>query len=163
LKPPYIYALLHSPGYRSRYIEFLKQDFPRIPLTADLDLFRALAAKGRELVALHLLRTEDAPQLNTKITGFPITGTDEVTRVRYVPEKQRVEINDDQYFSGVPVETWEFTVGGYQVCEKWLKDRKGRVLSNDDIEHWQRVVVALGETRRLMAEIDALIPEWPMQ
>jgi predicted helicase len=159
----YIYAVFHAPGYRTRYAEFLKRDFPRVPLTADLDLFQALAAKGRELVALHLLRTEDAPQLNTKITRFPIAGTDEVTRVRYVPEKQRVEINDDQYFSDVPAEIWEFTVGGYQVCEKWLKDRKGRVLSNDDIEHWQRVVVALGETRRLMAEINALIPEWPLR
>ncbi len=109
------------------------------------------------------MKTEDAPQLNNPITTFPIAGTDEVLRVRYVPDKQRVEINDDQYFSEVPPEIWEFTVGGYQVLEKWLKDRKGRVLSNDDIQHWQRVVVDLGETRRLMAEIDALIPEWPMQ
>jgi hypothetical protein len=101
--------------------------------------------------------------LNTFVTGFPIAGTDEVTRVRYVPEKERVEINDDQYFSAVPPDIWQFSIGGYQVCEKWLKDRKGRVLNNDDIQHWQRVVVALGETRRLMDEIDALIPEWPMQ
>ena len=159
----YIYSVLHSPGYRLRYLEFLKQDFPRVPLTADKTLFTALAAKGRELVALHLLRSEDAPQLDKLITKFPIAGTDEVTRTRYVPDKQRVEINDDQYFSNVPPEVWEFTIGGYRVCEKWLKDRKGRVLSNDDIQHWQRVVVALNETRRLMAEIDALIPEWPMQ
>jgi predicted helicase len=156
----YMYAVFHAPGYRTRYADLLKRDFPRVPFTADLDLFRDLAKKGCDLVALHLLK---AGQLNTLVTGFPVAGTDEVTRVRWVPDKQRVEINDDQYFSDVPAEVWEFTIGGYQVCEKWLKDRKGRVLSNDDIQHWQRVVVALGETRRLMAEIDALIPEWPMQ
>ena len=159
----YIYAVFYAPTYQARYSEFLNKNFPRVPLTANLDLFRSLASKGRELVALHLLKTEDAPQSNNPITTFPIAGTDEVLRVRYVPDKQRVEINDDQYFSEVPPEIWEFTVGGYQVLEKWLKDRKGRVLSNDDIQHWQRVVVDLGETRRLMAEIDALIPEWPMQ
>ena len=69
----------------------------------------------------------------------------------------------DQYFEGVPAETWNFHIGGYQVCEKWLKDRKGRALSYDDIQHWQRIVVALAETRRLMEEIDALIPAWPLQ
>jgi predicted helicase len=159
----YIYAIFHSNGYRTRYADFLKRDFPRVPVTSHLDLFKDLATKGRQLVALHLLNSDDAPQLNTFVTGFPIAGTDEVTRVRYVPEKERVEINDDQYFSAVPPDIWQFSIGGYQVCEKWLKDRKGRVLNNDDIQHWQRVVVALGETRRLMDEIDALIPEWPMQ
>ena len=159
----YIYAIFHSTGYRTRYADFLKRDFPRVPITSHLDLFKDLATKGCQLVALHLLNSDDAPQLNTFVTGFPIAGTDEVTRVRYVPEKGRVEINDDQYFSDVPPDIWQFSIGGYQVCEKWLKDRKGRVLNNDDIQHWQRVVVALGETRRLMAEIDALIPDWPMQ
>ena len=131
-------------------------------LRGPVDVIPVEAEELRTLVQ-HEMETEDAPQLDEFITKFPIAGTDEVTRVRYVPGKQRVEINDDQYFSDVPPDIWQFSIGGYQVCEKWLKDRRGRVLSNDDIQHWQRVVVALGETLRLMAEIDALIPEWPMQ
>ena len=157
-----IFAVFHAPGYRLRYAEFLKRDFPRVPLTADIALFRALGAKGRELVALHLLKAEDAPQLDDFLTGFPVTGTDEVLRVKHTPENGRVWINADQYFSSVPEAAWNFHIGGYKVCEKWLKDRKGRTLANDDIQHWQRVVVALMETQRLMAEIDALIPEWPL-
>lgn len=74
-----------------------------------------------------------------------------------------VWINPRQYFGGVPEEVWNFKIGGYQVCEKWLKDRKGRVLSGEDIRHYQRVVVALQQTIRLMAEVDAAIPGWPME
>ena len=158
----YIYALFHSQGYRAQYAEFLKRDFPRVPLTSSLHLFRALAAKGRELVALHLLKLEDAQQLDSFITTYPVAGSDEVLRIKYDAAKRRVLINDDQYFGEVPAETWTFAVGGYQVCEKWLKDRKGRVLTYEDQQHWQRVVVALTETRRLIAEIDEIIPGWPL-
>jgi predicted helicase len=159
----YIYAVFHAPGYRARYADFLKRDFPRVPLTADLRLFRALAKKGRELVALHLLNEEQAPQINRFVTKFRKAGTNVVEKVEYDPGTRHVHINDKQYFEGVPSETWDFHIGGYQVCEKWLKDRKGRALSYDDTQHWQRVVVALTETRRLMEEIDALIPEWPLR
>ena len=159
----YIYAIFHAPGYRSRYADFLKRDFPRVPLTSSAKLFRALALKGKHLVALHLLKTDEAPQVNNFITGFPITGSNEVERVKYTEHDQRVWINDDQYFSGVPAATWNFHIGGYQVCEKWLKERKGRTLTYDDLQHWQRTVVALTETQRLMLEIDALIPEWPLK
>jgi len=72
-------------------------------------------------------------------------------------------INSTQYFGGVPAEVWNFKIGGYQVCDKWLKDRKGRVLSGEDISHYQRVVVALRETIRLMGEIDQIIPKWPIE
>ena len=159
----YIYAIFHAPGYRTRYAEFLKRDFPRVPLTANIELFRALGEKGKQLVALHLLKVEDAPQLDVFLTGFPVTGSNEVLRAKYTPENCRVWINDDQYFSDVPAATWNFLVGGYQVCEKWLKDRKGRILTYADLQHWQRVVVALTETQRLMTEIDDLIPQWPLR
>lgn len=158
----YIYAIFYAPSYRARYSEFLKRDFPRVPLTSSLDLFHALAAKGRQLVALHLLKVEEAPQLNDFITQFPIAGSSEVTKVKYDAAKQRVDINDEQYFAEVPAETWNFHIGGYQVLEKWLKDRKGRTLTFDDIRHWQRTAVALTETKRLMREIDDLIPSWPL-
>jgi len=156
----YAYAVFHSPTYRTRYAEFLKIDFPRLPLTSSLKLFRALAAKGEEMVALHLL---ESPKINDFITGFPIKSDNIVEKVQYTDIDKRVWINKTQYFSGVPKVVWEFHVGGYQVSEKWLKDRKGRKLSYDDIQHYQKIVVALNETIRLMAKIDALIPSWPIK
>jgi predicted helicase len=162
----YMYAVFHSPTYRSRYAEFLKSDFPRLPLTSDAELFRSLCAFGSELVTLHLME-KHAPA----ITTYPITGANEVDKVRYTApgdagsEQGRVWINREQYFEGVPPEVWNFHVGGYQVCQKWLKDRKGRKLAYDDLTHYQHIVSALNETIRLMAEIDATIEEhggWPI-
>jgi predicted helicase len=155
----YAYAVFHSPTYRTRYAEFLKIDFPRLPLTADKALFKKLAEKGGELVALHLM---ESAALNNMITKYPIKGDNKVEKVSYIEKEQRVYINTTQYFEGVPVEVWNFHIGGYQVCEKWLKDRKGRVLAYDELTHYQRVVVALKETIRIMAEIDKIIPSWPI-
>ena len=156
----YAYAVFHSPTYRSRYAEFLKIDFPRLPLTSNKELFRALAAKGAELVALHLM---ELPILNNLITRYPVSGSNTVDKVSYDENTQRVYVNKTQYFEGVPPEVWDFHIGGYQVCQKWLKDRKGRTLTYDDLTHYQKVIVALKETIRLMAEIDELIPGWPME
>jgi predicted helicase len=156
----YAYAVFHSPTYRSRYAEFLKIDFPRLPLTSDKKLFKALAAKGAELVSLHLM---ESPELEKPITKYPVTGSNEVEKVSYDDNNQRVHINKTQYFEGVPPEVWEFHIGGYQVAQKWLKDRKGRTLTFDELTHYQKIIVALKETSRLMAEIDELIPGWPME
>ncbi len=158
----YAYAVFHSPAYRGRYAEFLKIDFPRLPLTSDIKLFRTLATKGAELVALHLM---ESPKLDELITEFPVKGDCKVEKVQYTDNDQRVWINARQYFGGVPKAVWEFHVGGYQVCEKWLKDRKGRKLTYEDIQDYQKTVVALSETIRLMAEIDAAIEThdgWPL-
>ena len=155
----YAYAIFHSPTYRERYAEFLKIDFPRLPLTSDLGLFRALAKRGEELVALHLM---ESPTVDHLITTFPITGSNEVEKVRYA-EPGRVFINKTQYFEGVEREVWGFHIGGYQVLHKWLKDRKGRTLSYDDVTHYGKIVVALKETMRLMGEIDEVIPSWPIE
>jgi predicted helicase len=156
----YAYAVFHSPTYRTRYAEFLKIDFPRLPLTSDKELFKALAAKGTELISLHLM---ESPALNNLITKYPISGSSEVEKVSYDENNHRVYINKTQYFEGVPPEVWDFHIGGYQVCQKWLKDRKGRTLTYDELTHYQRVIVALKETIRLMAEIDGLIPGWPVE
>ena len=165
----YAYAVFYSPTYRERYAEFLKIDFPRLPLTSDLALFRALAGEGEELVGLHLM---DSPTLDHLITSFPVKGSDEVGRRRYVEPHTddkgnevpgRVYINKTQYFEGVPPEVWEFHIGGYQVLDKWLKDRRGRRLSFDELLHYQKIVVALKETIGLMEEIDGLIPSWPIE
>jgi predicted helicase len=160
----YMYAVFHSPTYRSRYAEFLKMDFPRLPLTSKPDLFRELCALGQQLVDLHLMETK-AP----KITGFPVAGDSTVEKVRYQEphddQKGRTWINPTQYFEGIPKEVWEFHIGGYQVCDKWLKDRKGRQLTYDDLTHYQQVVSALAETMKLMESIDAVIDGnggWPI-
>jgi predicted helicase len=159
----YIYAVLYSPGYRDRYSEFLKIDYPRVPLTPDRDLFRDLVGKGSELVNLHLL---ESPRLEQPITRF--TGWAENTVASGYPKYSdgTVWINPQQGFEGLPPEVWEFYIGGYQVCHKWLKDRRGRQLSEEEIIHYQKIVVALKETIRLMAEIDELIEAhggWPIQ
>ena len=158
----YAYAIFHSPTYRERYAEFLKIDFPRLPLTSDVPLFRALAALGEQLTALHLMeRTGPNP------AAFPVPGSSSVDAApKYDADDQRVFINKTQYFAPVPPEVWAFQIGGYQVCHKWLKDRKGRTLTEEDITHYGSIVAALGETIRLMAEIDAVIEEhggWPLQ
>jgi predicted helicase len=166
----YAYAVFHSPTYRTRYAEFLKIDFPPLPLTGDKKLFAKLVEKGKELVELHLLRSGKVDEF---ITTYPEAGDNKVEKVAYTPSPQpspkgrggigRVWINKTQYFGNVPEEVWEFKVGGYQVCEKWLKDRKGRALTLEDVNHYQRVVVALKETIRLMGEVDRAIEKWPME
>jgi predicted helicase len=163
----YMYGVFHSPSYRSRYAQFLKIDFPRLPLTSNVELFGKLCALGGELVGLHLME-KHAPT----ITTYPIAGESEVDKVRYTApgeggsEQGRVWINREQYFEGVPLELWNFHIGGYQVCQKWLKDRKDRKLTYDDLTHYQHIVSALKETIRLMSEIDTVIEEhggWPIQ
>jgi len=162
----YIYAIFHSPTYRSRYAEFLKIDFPRVPLTSNIDLFRALCGLGQQLVGLHLLESLAVGQF---ITSYPVAGDNRVEKgyPKYTPptsqQPGRVHINKTQYFEGVPPDVWEFQVGGYQVCDKWLKDRRGRQLSYADLTHYQQVVVSLQETIRWMQEIDEAIPEWPIE
>ena len=160
----YIYAVLHSPEYRRRYADFLKSDFPRVPLTGDRALFATLVGLGGRLAALHLMEAdgEDAP-------AFPVAGDNRVGKARYTLPNEgrpgRVWINDDQYFDGVRPGAWMFTIGGYRPAEKWLKDRKGRVLSFDDIDWYRRVCAVLAETPRIMARIDEAIAaegDWPL-
>ncbi len=152
----YIYAVLHSPAYRERYAEFLKSDFPRIPYPKDRNNFHALASYGTELHKLHLM---ESPLLDTLITTYPVDGDHEVKKPRF--EKGKVWINETQYFGNVPEVAWNFYIGGYQPAQKWLKDRKGRKLTIEDIKHWQRIIVALTETDRIMKEIDKIhfLPE----
>ena len=120
----YIYAVLHCPSYRETYKEFLKIDFPLIPYPENAKTFWQFVALGREIRLLHLL---ESPKLSKFITGFPVGGDNVVQKIDYADG--RVYINKDQYFEGVPEVAWDFYIGGYQVCQKWLKDRKGRKLS----------------------------------
>jgi predicted helicase len=158
----YFYAILSAPGYRARYEEQLRSDFPRLPLTSHSELFRAMSHLGSVLVALHLM---ESPLLNTPITKWlGSIPSNEVEKITYSDETVWINKGQSEGFIGVPEDVWNFHIGGYQVCEKWLKDRKGRNLSAEDIAHYQKIVVALNETIRLMKEIDEVIDAhggWP--
>ena len=170
----YIYTVFHSPGYRGHYEAQLKLDFPRVPLPGSVDLFRQLAEAGHDLLALHLL---ESTKLGKPITTYTGPRNPAVSRVGWSDgtvwlDAGKINARDGQRatkpgtigFQGVPEEVWDFQIGGYQVCHKWLKDRKGRTLSDEDIDHYQKIVVALSETIHIMAEIDEVIEAhggWP--
>ncbi|MGC8785416.1 MAG: type ISP restriction/modification enzyme [Armatimonadota bacterium] len=152
----YIYAVLYAPTYREKYADFLRLDFPRVPFPADVNTFHALATLGNRLVDLHLLRSAE---LDPPIARFEGSGDNRVTGnpregFRYEAETQRVYINPSQYFAPVRPEVWEYRIGGYQVCVKWLKERAGRQLSLDEIRTYCRIVTALAHTLVLQEEID---------
>lgn len=158
----YIYAVLHSPNYRETYKEFLKIDFPRVPYPEDQEKFWQLVEFGGELRKIHLL---ESPVVENFITGYPVDGDNMVTRkitknspgFELTNEEERtgkVWINDSQFFDNVPEVAWEFYIGGYQPAQKWLKDRKDRKLSFEDILHYQKIIVALTQTDKLMRKID---------
>ena len=170
----WIYAVFHSPGYREHYEAQLKLDFPRVPLAGSAELFRKLAEAGHELLVLHVLESLKLDEFITTYTG---PKNPEVGRVGWsngtvwldagktnAREDHRATKPGTIGFKGVPEQVWDFHIGGYQVCHKWLKDRKGRTLSDEDVAHYQKIVVALHETIRIMAEIDEVIEAyggWP--
>jgi predicted helicase len=171
----YIYAILYSNIYRTKYAEFLKIDFPRVPFTKDYKRFMQMAKYGEQLVELHLLKSSE---IDTPIARFQGKGNDKVEKLRYNPpisplklrgdergvtaggmESGRLYINQTQYFEGIAPEVWEYQIGGYRVCEKWLKDRKEKILSLDDIKHYLKIVSALLRTIEAQKKIDDAYPE----
>ena len=170
----WIYAVFHSPRYRERYEAQLKLDFPRVPLPGCTELFRMLAGAGHELLAQHLLK---APSLNEFVTSYTGPNSPQVDRPGWsdgtvwldaaktaAREGHRARMPGTIGFTGVPEKVWDFQVGGYQVCHKWLKDRKGRTLSDEDVAHYRRIIASLNETIRMMSEIDEIIEAhggWP--
>ena len=147
----YIYAVLHSPNYRERYKEFLKIDFPRIPYPNNAETYHHLANKGAELRHLHLMK--GLPN-ETGVT-FPVVGSMQVDYFQW--HNDRVYINTDQYFENVPELAWKFYIGGYQPAQKWLKDRKSRTLSFEDVKHYERIIYVLSQTEQIMSDIDKLM------
>jgi uncharacterized protein YktA (UPF0223 family) len=147
----WIYGVFHSPQYRTRYAEFLKIDFPRVPMPKDGRQFAEVCAVGHELAALHLMESAALEKSELR-PGFGVEGDMLVESGYPKYDGGKVYINEKQYFKGIREDVWGFMIGGYQVCEKWLKDRRGRTLSYDDVEHYQKICVALGETIRLMGD-----------
>lgn len=148
----YVYAMLRSVVYCQKFSNLLKRDFPRVPYPKDAKQFTALVSLGRELRKLHLL---ESPKVNNFITTYPNDGTNIVESVDY--KGSNVYLNKEQYFGGVPEAAWNFWIGSYQPAQKWLKDRKGSSLTNADIEHYQKIIVTLVETQKLITKIDEVI------
>lgn len=155
----YAYAVFYSEEYRSRYAEFLKIDFPRLPITTDSTLFRRLCMLGHTLIQLHLM--DEEPK---SITAYPKPGDNSIEKVRFVETENgksgQVWINASQHFDGVPPEVWSYQIGGYPVCQKWLNYRKGRKLTYEDLKHFQNMVAALAETIKAQRLIDEVIADW---
>ena len=166
----YLYSIVNSPEYRTRFETFFRVDFPRIPITNDSGLFKALAALGNRLISLHLLESLSVNKYTTSIVG---SGDFQIEKVSYCNETVWIDKAKTKGFKGLHQEVWNFKIGSYQVCEKWLKDRQakggknprpGLVLTDEDISHYQKIVVALSETISIMAEIDKVIEKhggWP--
>ena len=150
----YIYAVLYSNIYRTKYAEFLKIDFPRVPFTKNYKLFIQLGKLGKQLADLHLLKSNE---LEKTISKFPIEGNNKIEKPRFDSTQRdngKVWINKEQYFDGIKEDVWQYQIGGYQVCEKWLKDRKERTLTLDEIKTYCKIVTALSKTIDLQKETD---------
>jgi predicted helicase len=169
-KPPkaedilyYVYAILHSPNYRSRYKDLLLYDFPRVPITSNEELFNKLSKYGSKLVSLHLFKTQN----KNLITNFVGNGNNivlHINRDSYINES--LAINKTQYFKGITEEIYNFQIGCYRICEKWLKDRKNKILTDSDIKYYHMIINVIKSTLTLMKEIDNEIlkyTEWPLR
>ena len=154
----YIYAILHAPTYREKYAEFLRSDFPRVPFTADKSLFTKIASLGKRLSDLHLLTS---PELDPPACRFEGAGDSVVMRTKaqgfhYNPDECRMYINKTQHFGPISPDVYAYRIGGYQVCDKWLKDRKDRHLELNGIRTYCQMVTAIGITIEIQQELDIL-------
>lgn len=151
----YIYGVFYSNVYRETYTEFLKIDFPRVPFTANYDLFKAMGMMGKELADLHLLKSKVLDSPIAKYQGSGVN--DRIEKITYKEDENRIYINKDKYFEGITPEVWNYHIGGYQVLHKYLKDRKGRIM--DDAPHYCRIITALSKTIEIQENIDKIYPE----
>jgi predicted helicase len=149
----YIYAVLYSVTYRKKYAEFLMIDFPRVPFTKDYNLFKKMSEYGNRLLDLHLLKSSE---LDSPIAKFQGQGDNRVEKPRYDDKAEYVYINKTRYFEGITQDVWTYQIGGYQVCDKWLKDRKKRILSLDEIQTYCRIVTSIQKTKEIQKAIDLI-------
>ena len=153
----YIYAVLYSNIYRQKYLEFLKIDFPRVPFTKNYELFKKLSQLGKELIDIHLLQSSSLDKTLAKFEGKGELSL--VKKIIYNQKEKRVYINENQFFANVEPEVWNYFIGGYQVLNKWLKDRKERSLTDEEIKTYIKIISALSQTILIQKEIDKLYPK----
>ncbi len=173
----YIYSILHSQKFRKRYAEFLKIDFPYIPITKNIEFFKQLTKLGADLVALHTLNSNSLPLKDIVhfIEGSNGKQMGKFNRDCYKNGKIFIDLNrknDGSYFNGIPEDVWNFFIGSYQVCYKWLYNKsvkgkkKGKLLTKNDIQSFKKIVIAIKNTIQLREKIDKLIDEyggWPIK
>jgi predicted helicase len=152
----YIYGILYSNIYREKYKEFLKMDFPRVPFTSDYGVFKGIGKFGEALTLLHLLKS---PDLDSPISKYQGKGFNLIEKVIYREPERRIYINAENYFDNVDKEVFGYQIGGYQVLSKWLKDRKGRYLSLEEITTYSRIATAIKRTVEIQRQIDEIYPE----
>ena len=159
----YIYAILNSNNYRNRYIEFLKMDYPRIPFTSRIKLFDNLSKLGKELVSLHLFENNS---INDSVTELKGNGNNEIKSIGKSNYKDnKLFINNYQYFDNITLEIYNFQIGSHHICTKWLKDRKGKLLKDEEINHYQKIIFVINETIKIVKQIDETIEKaggWPI-
>jgi len=150
----YIYAILYSNIYRQKYLEFLKIDFPRIPFTGNYGLFRKLSKLGKKLVDIHLLQSSLIDKTSSRFEGNGNLSL--VKKIIYNQKEKRIYINENQFFTNVEPEIWNYFIGGYQVLNKWLKDRKGKYLTDEEIKNYIKITEAIKQTIEIQKKIDKL-------
>ena len=153
----YIYAVLHSPAYREKYKEFLKIDFPRVPFTKDYKIFKKLSEIGKGLIDIHLLKSSLLDKTSSRFKGEGELNL--VKKIVYSPKEKRVFINEKQYFENIEPEVWNYFIGGYQVLNKWLKDRKGKYLNDEEVKNYIKIIEAIKNTIKIQKEIDRFYPQ----
>lgn len=149
----YIYGILYSNTYRKKYNEFLKIDFPKIPFTSDYNLFKKISDLGNKLVDLHLLKDKNLKSPSVKFLG---QGLNTVKERKYDEKQRKLYINENQYFSGIELEVWNYYIGGYQILDKWIKDRVGKNLSSEEVNHYIKIINSLSKTIEIQKEVDGL-------
>jgi predicted helicase len=153
----YIYGILNAEGYQTEFASLLQDGFPRIPFTVDHSTFREMAIHGKRLAELHLLEATDLRGMSNLSVGFPITGTNVVSRgyPRFDVDSNRVYVNPDQYFDGITQEMWDYEVGSYKPLRKWLEDRVNQSLS--DLQHFERFATAI---KKVLDELPQVELTW---
>ncbi|MCP4404681.1 MAG: N-6 DNA methylase [bacterium] len=152
----YMYGVLYAPTYRSKYAEFLSNDFPRVPFTTRHDVFCQMIHYGQELVEYHLLTSAD---LNPPLVKFQGTGENRIDKVSYQVQEQSIAVNSQQYFAPVSSDVWNYEIAGYQVCRKWLQARKGRQMAFEEIKQYCQITTAISKTLQIQQAIDRLYSE----
>jgi predicted helicase len=155
----YIYGVFYSNVYREKYAEFLKIDFPRVPFTKDYTVFKALSDFGLQLSDLHLLKSTKLAHPISKYQGDSVN--DRIEKIEYKEQEKQIYINEHKYFDNIEPETWNYHIGGYQVLQKYLKDRKGRAM--DDPRHYSRIITAISMTIEIQKQIDTIYPNVEME
>ena len=160
----YIYAIFYSSTFRKRYKDLLKVDYPRVPLTSKKELFIHLSRVGEQLIKNHLMK--DCVDLSSTKVSFTGEGDNIIQNINSKSYKnEKLYINKTQFFDHIPEKVYTFTIGGYKICEKWLKDRKGKHINEEDISYYIKIIVCIRKTLTYIEEIDQIIEKysgWPI-